>query len=223
MGDASSPGNTLGMGDPAIPCDDHPGSEPVCPSCKKKKKKSVKESILDDSWVDGIEENSIKDLLKGIAGDKVDCEIDPKTKLISSRYINGIVDKKWPNWLRFDNVSTLKMDVDDGEKNLEVYLPNKSVKVSLNIYGSENVILNGDLNCEEMRIYGDMKSIEFVGRCKIKKLIIADCRQLISLKGLEKSQLDTVNLPRELVGCMVRDNLKMPKTMFAMCGNTLHE
>jgi hypothetical protein len=50
--DGATPGNTLGMGNPAVPTAEEPGSEPIIsthPRNKKKiKKKNLKESILDD-------------------------------------------------------------------------------------------------------------------------------------------------------------------------------
>lgn len=46
--DLATPGNTIGMGNPMSPTNNTPGSEPICPDCKKgKKKKKVKESLLD--------------------------------------------------------------------------------------------------------------------------------------------------------------------------------
>ena len=46
--DLVTPGNTMGMGNPMPPTDNAPGSEPICSDCKKgKKKKKVKESLLD--------------------------------------------------------------------------------------------------------------------------------------------------------------------------------
>lgn len=47
---AATPGNTLGMGNPMIPTVTEPGTEPVIPKYprNKKKRKSLKESLLDD-------------------------------------------------------------------------------------------------------------------------------------------------------------------------------
>lgn len=47
---ASTPANTVGIGNPMLPTAEEPGTEPLCTAkCKKeKKKKSVKEGILDD-------------------------------------------------------------------------------------------------------------------------------------------------------------------------------
>lgn len=50
---ASTPGNTIGMGNPMVPTETQPGTEPICAKCKKEKQKKktknlYKESILDD-------------------------------------------------------------------------------------------------------------------------------------------------------------------------------
>lgn len=47
---AVTPGNTLGMGNPMVPTDNHNGTEPVIPTHprNKKKRKHLKESLLDD-------------------------------------------------------------------------------------------------------------------------------------------------------------------------------
>ena len=46
---ASTPANTVGMGNPMLPTAEEPGTEPLAPTAKpKKKKKQVKEGILDN-------------------------------------------------------------------------------------------------------------------------------------------------------------------------------
>ena len=46
---ASTPANTVGMGNPMLPTAEEPGTEPLIPTAKpKKKKKQVKEGILDN-------------------------------------------------------------------------------------------------------------------------------------------------------------------------------
>lgn len=45
---ASTPANTVGMGNPMLPTAEEPGTEPLVTAKTKKKKKQVKEGILDD-------------------------------------------------------------------------------------------------------------------------------------------------------------------------------
>ena len=57
---AATPGNTLGMGNPMAPTGGHNGTEPIIPKHprNKKKRKSLKESLLDD--FDSIERKSVR-------------------------------------------------------------------------------------------------------------------------------------------------------------------
>ena len=46
----ATPMNTMGIGNPMVPTDTTPGTEPICAKCKreKRKKKNIKESLLTD-------------------------------------------------------------------------------------------------------------------------------------------------------------------------------
>jgi hypothetical protein len=210
--ESSTPANTLGMGNPTPATETTPGSEPVCPTCKKdkKKKKQVKESVFDDNFEETIEDSIIEDWIKNNTTCKI-YKIDPKTKEISCGYMN--VAGPIPDYIKLGKILSFRMRIDGGEDIVNVKLPTKSDNITLEFYDMDKVRLDGEgSQIKTLYIMGDPTYLDLGKKLNITKLDISQCSRLTSVDGLKGIKVENLNLPRLLCGSILRGLLKLSVT-----------
>ena len=223
----STPMNTLGMGNPTPATETTPGSEPLCPACKKdkKKKKQVKESVFDDNFEETIEDSLIEDWIKNNTTLRI-YKIDPKTKEISCGYMN--MAGPIPNYIKFGKVLSFRLRIDGQNpevgKDVEVVLPTKSDKSTLEFYDVDKATIDGTgSQIIALKVYGDMTYLN-LKNLKVTNLDLTQCPNLERVDGLKGLKVEDLALPRKLCGILMKELLKLPtKTDVYMGSNIMDE
>ena len=223
----STPLNTIGMGNPSPATETTPGSEPVCPTCKKdkKKKKQVKESIFDDDFEKNLDVAVVEDWIKNNTTCKI-YKIDPKTKEIDCGYMNAVGPV--PNYIKFGKVLSFRLRIDGQNpemgKDAEAVLPTKSDKSTLEFYNVDKATIDGTgSQIIALKVYGDITHLS-LKNLKVTNLDLTQCPNLESVDGLKGLKVEDLALPRKLCGILMRELLKLPvKTDVYMGSNIMDE
>lgn len=214
----STPGNTMGMGNPMLPTEEAPGSEPLCGKCKKeKKKKKVTESILDtDDGEKNLDTKIIMSWFKKMAGDAQaeqcitlndDLSISIKSRL-------GIyLEEPIPDYIRIkeiDGRGILEIETDKGMDDLIIpadFLPKEFDTLTIRHLNKGAVIFKSrNLKLERFTVYGDVTSIEFPSIFKCDDLNLSSCDQLADVKNI--SMVKQANFPASMGANLIRKYTK---------------
>ena len=219
----STPGNTMGMGNPMPPTEEAPGSEPLCGKCKKeKKKKKVTESILDtDDSEKNLDANIIMSWLKKMAGDaQVEKCITLNDDLsISIKSRLGIyLEEPIPDYIRIkeiDGRGILEMETDRSIQDLIIpadFLPKEFDTLSIRHFNKGAVIFKSrNLKLERFIAYGDVASIEFPSIFKCGDLDLSTCDQLADVKNI--SAVKQANFPASMGANLIKKYMKFKGTI----------
>lgn len=218
----STPGNTMGMGNPMPPTEEAPGSEPLCGKCKKeKKKKKVTESILDtDDSEKNLDVNIIMSWLRKVAGDaqaeKCISINDDLSISIKSRL--GIdLEEPIPDYIHIKEIGgrgILAIESDKSMQDLIIpadFLPKEFTELTIYHYNGAVIFKSRNLKLERFTAYGDMKSIEFPSIFKCDDLNLSSCEQLVDVKNI--SAVKQVNFPTSMGANLIRKYTKFKGTI----------
>ena len=218
----STPGNTMGMGNPMPPTEEAPGSEPLCGKCKKeKKKKKVTESILDtDDSEKNLDVNIIMSWLKKAAGDaQLERCISINDDLsISIKGRLGIdLEEPIPDYIRIkeiDGRGILAIESDKSMQDLIIpadFLPKELTDLTIYHYNGAVIFKSRNLKLERFTAYGDMKSIEFPSIFKCDDLNLSSCEQLVDVKNI--GMVKQANFPTSMGANLIRKYIKFKGTI----------
>lgn len=214
----STPGNTMGMGNPMPPTEEAPGSEPLCGKCKKeKKKKKVTESILDtDDSEKNLDANIIMSWLRKVAGDaQAEKSISLNDDLsISVKGRLGIdLEEPIPDYIRIkeiDGRGILAIESNRGMQDLiipENFLPKEFTELTIYHYNEGAVIFKSrNLKLERFTANGDMARIEFPSIFKCDDLNLSSCNQLADVKNI--SAVKQANFPTSMGANLIKKYMK---------------
>ncbi len=213
----STPGNTMGMGNPMPPTEEAPGSEPLCGKCKKeKKKKKVTESILDtDNSEKNLDANIIMSWLKKAAGDaQVEKCISLNDDLsISIKSRLGIdLEEPIPDYIRIKEIDGRGILAIEADKNMqdliipENFLPKEFADLTIYHYNGAVIFKSRNLKLERFTAYGDMTSIEFPSIFKCDDLNLSSCEHLADVKNI--STVKQANFPTSMGANLIRKYMK---------------
>lgn len=181
----------------------------------------LQESILDDA--DKITADAdiaiIEDWLIKNNVDKFD--IDPKTHVINSLYLNLYVDKPIPSYIKFGNVRAFRFSWEGKAKDVVLRLPETCQKMTLDVSDCNFFKLEGEINAPEVRLYGDFKKLILPKKVSTYKLDLSNCKELEEVDGLDRVKAEILNLPYKFCGSIIRDTLKIKIKDLAVCGNSL--
>lgn len=218
----STPGNTMGMGNPMPPTEEAQGSEPLCGKCKKeKKKKKVTESILDtDDSEKNLDINIIMSWLKKVAGD---AQVEKCISLNDDLSINiksrlGIdLEEPIPDYIRIKEIGgrgILEIEVDKNMQDFIIpanFLPKEFAALTIYHYKGAVIFKSRNLNLERFTAYGDMTSIEFPAIFKCDDLNISSCNQLVDVKNI--GAVKQANFPTSMGANLIRKYTKFKGEM----------
>lgn len=213
----STPGNTMGMGNPMPPTEEAPGSEPLCGKCKKeKKKKKVTESILDtDDSEKNLDVNIIMSWLRKAAGD---AQVEDCISLNDDLSINiksrlGIdLEEPIPDYIRIKEIGgrgILAIEADKNMQDLVIpanFLPKEFTELTIYHYNGAVIFKSRNLKLERFTAYGDMKGIEFPSIFKCDDLNLSSCEQLVDVKNI--SAVKQANFPTSMGANLIRKYTK---------------
>lgn len=229
--DLATPGNTIGMGNPMPPTNNTPGSEPICSDCKKgKKKKKVKESLLDNDndILDQGVEAMIHKWMEEHSSNSSKYTLD-KNHNINASVLRIYLEESMPEYIKIDRVTsiTYKIDMEDysGVHNISLNLPKTASNIvietfnlnSLNLGKNERVDVNRDvyISCE-------IKHLSLPKKLTCSKLSLGGCTNLIDITGLKNVNTTHIDLPRSYANNIIRDKLKLnEKTTISISGNSI--
>lgn len=213
----STPGNTMGMGNPMPPTEEAPGSEPLCGKCKKeKKKKKVTESILDtDNSEKNLDANIIMSWLKKAAGDaqveKCISLNDDLSISIKSR-LEIDLEEPIPDYIRIKEIDGRGILAIEADKNMqdliipENFLPKEFADLTIYHYNGAVIFKSRNLKLERFTAYGDMTSIEFPSIFKCDDLNLSSCEHLADVKNI--SVVKQANFPTSMGANLIRKYMK---------------
>ena len=218
----STPGNTMGMGNPMLPTEEAPGSEPLCGKCKKeKKKKKVTESILDtDSSEKNLDANIIMSWLRKAAGDAQveDCISINDDLSISIKSRLGIdLEEPIPDYIRIKEIGgrgILAIEADKSMQDLVIpadFLPKEFTELTIYHYNGAVIFKSRNLKLERFTAYGDMTSIEFPSVFKCDELNLSSCEHLAGVKNI--SAVKQANFPSSMGANLIRKYTKFKGTI----------
>jgi hypothetical protein len=213
----STPGNTMGMGNPMPPTEEAPGSEPLCGKCKKeKKKKKVTESILDtDNSEKNLDANIIMSWLKKAAGDAQaeKCISINDDLSISIKGRLGIdLEEPIPDYIRIKEIDGRGILAIESDKNMQDliipadFLPKELTDLTIYHYNGAVIFKSRNLKLERFTAYGDMKSIEFPSIFKCDDLNLSSCEQLVDVKNI--GAVKQANFPTSMGANLIRKYTK---------------
>ena len=181
----------------------------------------IQESILDDT--DKITTDAdiaiIEDWL--IKHDAVKFDIDPKTHVINSNYLNIGVDEPIPPYIKFGNVRAFRFTWEGKAKDVVLRLPETCQKMTMDVFDCDSFEMVGEIDTPEVRIYGDFKKLILPKKVSTYKLDLSPCKELEEVDGLDKVKAEILNLPYKLCGIVIKDALKTKAKNLAVCGNSL--
>lgn len=188
MDGSTTPLNTTGMGNPMPPTETQPGSEPFCPTCKKKKKKVVKESVLDNNFdanaddlvkIQWVKDNSIN------WDPALDNQLHIEDGLI---YFDNLIRLRitgdMPDGIQFGNVYIIDYALVKGcPKNVKINLPKEATEVTITNFTAadiDSVKISADKKSwiERMTFNGSIKHIDFPKDLKVNWLYMRDLSNL---------------------------------------------
>ena len=227
--DLATTGNTIGMGNP-MPLTSTPGSEPICSDCKKgKKKKKVKESLLDDDndiLDQGVEAMIHKWMEKHSSGNSK-YTLD-KNHNINASVLRIYLEESMPEYIKLDKVTriTYIIDVEDysGMHNISLNLPKTSSNIviesinlnSLNLEKNAQVDVNKDIY-----IFCDIKHLSLPKKLTCSKLSLGGCINLIDITDLKNVNTKHIDLPRSYANNIIRDKLKLNEKTTISISNSI--
>lgn len=225
-----TPGNTMGMGNPLPAGEEHTGSEPICPSCKKakakKQKKEVKESILDDDLENTVIIRLVKDWLveylhweKRFVDENWDIAEDGTLSLkvkSTARYVDIILMdpfRPFPGkWDENDDPFTFQIDAREDFDWKKLNLPDQARGVTVSSAGKIKINLTGltYVGDGEIKINvnsKDIPTIKFDPKLKAKSLKIYDGvwnnDNLGNMKISFPSSVKDIELPKSMASAML--------------------
>lgn len=218
----STPGNTMGMGNPMPPTEEAPGSEPLCGKCKKeKKKKKVTESILDtDDSEKNLDVNIIMSWLRKAAGDAQaeKCISINDDLSISIKGRLGIdLEEPIPDYIRIKEIDGRGILAIESDKNMQDliipadFLPKELTDLTIYHYNGAVIFKSRNLKLERFTAYGDMKSIEFPSIFKCDDLNLSSCEQLADVKNI--GMVKQANFPSSMGANLIRKYTKFKGTI----------
>ena len=201
--DGATPSNTLGMGNPTPPTEGELGSEPICQNCKKdKKKKKVKESLLDvDDYNidDAIIINWIKENLAINWRDGFEKHFEIIDGTINCHTLFRLnIHKPIPNYIKFGDLYELNILVSYKSKDIVIPLPTSCEHVEIWPYTQREILFvqPNDSHISDMKIGSDMEKITIPKKVKVDYLDLEDC---LSLKQLKLGECTICDLPGRFV------------------------
>lgn len=219
MDGGSTPLNTVGMGDPMVPTEDHPGSEPIQP-VKKKSKKKIKESILDDTdtimskgegaaAIQWVKDNSFK------WDPALDDQIYIKDGLIyMDNLIRLKITKDMPDYVQFGEVHTIDYALVRGaDKNIKINLPQYAQEVTIANFSNYkiqniNIVSGKNPRADRLTFNGIIEHVNFPKDLIIKWLYMRDVAEF-DLNNMEFPRCERFELSRKAVAEYIKSTFKL--------------
>lgn len=209
----STPGNTMGMGNPMSPTEEVPGSEPLCAKCKKeKKKKKVTESILDaDENQKNFDKNVMTAWLKKVIGetfvDRYVTVSDDGEVTSQKRILIELEDGETiPEWIKC-NVDNISIDSDTDIIIPKNFIACKMDNFEINCFGGKKIIFEGNnLDAEHCTIRGSVTDVIFPKNFKCNDLNISECRALIKVENINHTKM--INFPLIFCANLIKQSTK---------------
>lgn len=207
MEGAATPANTMGMGNPMPATDTAPGSEPICTKCKKKKK-PVKESIFDaEEKIETFDKAMIEDWLeKNASGSGIKVNDD---LTIDANYLVIDLKEPLPDNMVLGKVNFFKYRVDLPIDEVVLDMPKKSTKIYIETYDVDSIIIAGDINCEEFKIFGDAMKITLPKKFKCESFNLRDSHAH-RINGIKNIKATELQFPSEFLRIYLQETLKLP-------------
>lgn len=233
MEGCSTPGDTMGIGNPLPAEEGSLGSEPICAKCKKEKpkKKKIRESLLDADLEDTVLGKLVKEWLVKYAhwdpkfiDSEWDIDGDGSLSLrnkSTERYVVFTLADPAPfpgKWEK-DSLYKFQIDVRDDLDWKKLNLPDSVGELEMNVVGDINVDLSG-LTFVASRgrgLYMSLNSkalptIKFDPKLKITNLTIHDGvwnnEDLGNLKIAFPKGVKTVTIPKSMAAGMLSKQMK---------------
>lgn len=221
MDGSSTPGNTMGMGNPAPPTETQPGSEPLCPTCKKKKKKVVKESVLgndfDANADDTVKLQWVKDHAIGW-DNSLDDQLYIKEGLIHFNNLLRLrITEDMPDAIQFGGIYVLDYALVKGcSKRVKINLPLDSHEVSITNFSNDkiesiNITAGKKPWVNQMKFNGIIEHIDFPRDLKVGWLYMRDIHGL-KLEGMSFPLCERMELCRKAAASYIVDKFKIKAT-----------
>lgn len=219
----ATPSNTIGMGNPMPPTEDHPGSEPVSapdPKKEKKRKKKVNEGVFDtEENLDNSRKHIILNWFEKVGGKdqaKKEIQIDDNLEVTINSKFYIELDEPIPDYIRIKDIKGrggLEIEIPDTDGDFiipENFLPPSMDHLRIDRFNGSNtgnlVFKSKTISLKRCIIGGSIKSLILPKFFDCQDLDLSGCNDLQDVRNIQK--VKSLNLPMSAVANMAKKLLK---------------